>query len=915
MTLDPLLTGDLREAAPTSTPQENFGLAEKGNDLTNCQLPLRAVREFYQVLPHSSLFLTIYLLVFCDASLSAVSSDVGVDSPRGISHPRGLMAGYAAEGQSDSPHCAQDPAMSGRGHSTGLEPPPYPRPLTTRHMQPNSPPYNPAFNNAQNPGYPAGIPSSSLPFGGPSLPYDQRTDFRQFPQQSINLENLPSFAYPHPYRPPGIPDSGTMSHNVHTNYQIAVQAPQTFQFNEHPREGPSGPYRPFPNVGPYPHARSPPHQSSPPLMPGGYASIGHLHPVNYSPSNSSPPYGYPPPQGYSPSPPMYPPYNPSPYNQPRSPEADRQGTWWYSPHNAAVPLQQQFDGTAGYRNDYSGSYPMHPQINSYHASAASPSISPPISSKSIRLASPERRLNVGASSIPGSEGRGGKKPLVRRSYHPSPPAYRSEWVMWAGNVPSDATHDELWRFFTKFPEGTPDAPAKSGVLSIFLISRSNCAFVNYEDEPYLNAAIEHFNGRSLRPGDSRCPKLVCRIRRRDDDLKAGVGGQRGIGMHMRWIKEQKARAAEEKGVLPTTETSSVFDDASSDVLPEISSLSISSDDDPGARRRPQSLGSSSSYASTNSSLLSWFFPQRYFILKSLTQFDLDLSKEKGLWATQKHNEGILDQAFRTSQDVYLIFSVNKSGEFYGYARMAGPIRRGGHKVSWALRSSDSVSPGPSLSLSTDEKGVSPGVPTKRGQGNLFFSPGASRFVDESPLSVSGDNPKQEAGPLSFPLSTENVQSAPAVLGAVHPKITTQTPSIRHSLDHMVVQSIRDVPPPDEDFELDPMAPLRAMRSGTGDSPVSMLEAVAEETERGGNDVMKGGEGKGGVEKGEERDEWGEPFKLEWISTEKISFQKTRHIRNPWNHDREVKVSRDGTELEPSVGRKLIEEWALLARKQ
>ena len=52
----------------------------------------------------------------------------------------------------------------------------------------------------------------------------------------------------------------------------------------------------------------------------------------------------------------------------------------------------------------------------------------------------------------------------------------------------------------------------------------------------------------------------------------------------------------------------------------------------------------------------------------MSQFDLDLSVEKGLWATQRHNEGILDQAFRTSKDVYLIFSVNKSGEFYGYAK-------------------------------------------------------------------------------------------------------------------------------------------------------------------------------------------------------------------------------------------------------
>lgn len=54
--------------------------------------------------------------------------------------------------------------------------------------------------------------------------------------------------------------------------------------------------------------------------------------------------------------------------------------------------------------------------------------------------------------------------------------------------------------------------------------------------------------------------------------------------------------------------------------------------------------------------------------RDLLQFDLDLSVEKGLWATQKHNEGILDQAYRSSKEVYLIFGVNKSGEFYGYAR-------------------------------------------------------------------------------------------------------------------------------------------------------------------------------------------------------------------------------------------------------
>jgi len=51
--------------------------------------------------------------------------------------------------------------------------------------------------------------------------------------------------------------------------------------------------------------------------------------------------------------------------------------------------------------------------------------------------------------------------------------------------------------------------------------------------------------------------------------------------------------------------------------------------------------------------------------------------------------------------------------------------------------------------------------------------------------------------------------------------------------------------------------------------------------------------------------WGKPFKLEWLSTTKLPFYRTRGLRNPWNSNREVKIARDGTELEPNVGRRLI----------
>ncbi|KAI7972359.1 hypothetical protein EIK77_008822 [Talaromyces pinophilus] len=66
------------------------------------------------------------------------------------------------------------------------------------------------------------------------------------------------------------------------------------------------------------------------------------------------------------------------------------------------------------------------------------------------------------------------------------------------------------------------------------------------------------------------------------------------------------------------------------------------------------------------------------------------------------------------------------------------------------------------------------------------------------------------------------------------------------------------------------------------------------TALGGEDVVAGGQ------------TFGKPFRIEWISTERVPFYRTRGLRNPWNSNREVKIARDGTEIEPSVGRKLIQ---------
>ncbi|KAJ7774154.1 YT521-B-like domain-containing protein [Mycena maculata] len=518
-------------------------------------------------------------------------------------------------------------------------------------------------------------------------------------------------------------------------------------------------------------------------------------------------------------------------------------TWWYAPThplrmpNDPVPAAYLHAPSPTSHPGPSARQPLHsPHVHPppFSFSSYLGPQTPPVGSQydsppqqqqqqhSLHVAPPTPLLFSPLSPIPGR-----KKSLARRTYHPDPPAHRSEWVMWAGNVPKDARQDELWRFFTQPPEGSgeggpPSDPSIAGgsadgmsgewngVVSIFLITRSNCAFVNYTTEGMLQAAIARFDGVSLRYEDPRCHPLACRVRGTEQDLRAGVGGQRGMGLHKQWVKGEPQSRSEKESPYRSRSGSLEHDAGSS---------------------------CSGASGSTTSSLLVHHFPQRFFILKSLTQGELDTSVRSGVWATQRHNEDILDRAFRTAQDVFLVLSANKSGEFYGYARMVGPVARAVH--------------------------VAPAAPAP------FFTPG--RTVDNSPRPYMGF-----PSPLSTPPRPRDVQSAPPMLGKAGRAMNAGRLLAKYSLDQWLAQG--------DAMELDEAAPFRARRDFQGD-------ASAEDP-------------------GPARD-----FKLQWLCTQHLPFQRTQHIRNPWNHDRQIKVSRDGTELEPAVGLALLQEWGVFSEAQ
>ena len=150
----------------------------------------------------------------------------------------------------------------------------------------------------------------------------------------------------------------------------------------------------------------------------------------------------------------------------------------------------------------------------------------------------------------------------------------------------------------------------------------------------LDRAVIYFNGRQLRSWDPRCPRMVCRVRRKDDDLRSGVGAQRGTGMHREWVKQKQPlpdeRGSEAVGNVIGVEAPDIIPDGIPDGIPDVlgdKSPSSSDPKDPTSPISPPAASSgesdnrhqsSASYASTNSSFLARNFPLRAFLLKSLT---------------------------------------------------------------------------------------------------------------------------------------------------------------------------------------------------------------------------------------------------------------------------------------------------------
>ncbi len=411
------------------------------------------------------------------------------------------------------------------------------------------------------------------------------------------------------------------------------------------------------------------------------------------------------------------------------------------------------------------------------------------------------------------------------------------------------------------------------------------------------------------------------------------------------------------------------------------------------------------------------FHTRYFVLKAVEVEDIERAMQTKRWTTQRHNDRVLDQAFRCSESVILVFGANHAGQFAGAARMASsPYKRVQEEANEESESEQkAIEELPDVPLAPREGAHSVVTPPKAS------SPTSSAFSQRDARQTgvfTHDRLTSEQiadlGRYHLPTDAAHAVSGPATTDPEHgsapprPRMTnsistrdfaksssaTSPPSLARDAGYHFSSSatlpdarstVRGIPMgstarggvqtdgggasrrrfaaahhpggavtiasnPEDGMDVQAMdqwmlqakiqnltldeieaqqerQKLRALleeRYGsssseageaTSSSPMhkAFSETTEDETRRGSRaatiaTVTPATSARGDPEEGEEEEEEDRSFAIDWIIKRPIPFHTIRNLRNPWREDRQIKVSRDGTELDPAVGVELLEIW-------
>ena len=156
------------------------------------------------------------------------------------------------------------------------------------------------------------------------------------------------------------------------------------------------------------------------------------------------------------------------------------------------------------------------------------------------------------------------------------------------------------------------AAATATIESVFWISKSNSAFVNYRTEEALSDAQNRFHNSKFEE-----VRLVCRVRK--TGIPAPIAGSTAL------------RPGDDKGQAHSV----AVEDSVESTESERNSSSLSG--------LPRGSETDSKAPPVNHA------KKRFFIMKSLATEDLESSVRDGQWATQQHNETALNEAFEVGR--------------------------------------------------------------------------------------------------------------------------------------------------------------------------------------------------------------------------------------------------------------------------
>ncbi|KIW81577.1 hypothetical protein Z517_04603 [Fonsecaea pedrosoi CBS 271.37] len=452
-----------------------------------------------------------------------------------------------------------------------------------------------------------------------------------------------------------------------------------------------------------------------------------------------------------------------------------------------------------------------------------------------------------------------------RSSSTRPSRYQGGLALWVGNIPQNTTVMSLRDYFSE--------PAPCDLLSVSYNPDARYAFVNFSSEAARLAAIRLAGSRLF---DGR--RLDCRIRHefRGRSTKVNYG----------------LNTSTNKALL--TSSSPVRCDRAKSLRSKVEEFTHF----PEADRS------------------SWG-KEKYFILKSFSLDALYQSLETGRWHVPKRHVERLNHAYQTASKVYLIFSVNGSGCFFGYAVMRSEIR---------VEDDDLIPFGDEVHVISphgfeveDDSGASQpefecdAQPTAVRSRTESLASSDSTMTCSSTASWSSLSPSSSvsSGSIIYQPERRRIIWEASWPPRTTPRETVSTEEDLHTnspTGSLSVSEIHPQPQPlpwpvgrTDPHSLSTLTATATTLSNRTESPDDMASRFTA-TANGDSDASSSSSFLATL------DRFSSPCRIKWLCAQSLPFAAVRGLTNPWNADKEVHVARNVTPVEPTVAARLLESW-------